>query len=638
MFELVFAFLLIIFTVLWLVFVRLREFNCTFRYLFLGIVLVLFLRPLLGKALLDACPFIFQILIFSLTYFFILHKTLHQHEIIFVKNLDKAFLFFIFALVLSLLNSVEKEISLNLSIYFLSLYSWYVMIINLPPNHKLRRILLNTLILSCLLVMFYGLYQYKFGFPAMREFAKENPQLFLNSEAFKRRFYSNVVFSTFLYAPALAGYLCIIFFTSLGINLSLEKETKQKRIFCLKKLFFYLYFLMMILVLVLTKSKGGWLVFACGLMVFVGLSKLKKEMLKKTIIFLFAFIVFFSLINISGKIVMPKLQNLFASYQVRLDYWKAAWQMIQERPFFGFGPGTFGSVYPYFKIKGSEETQMAHNSFLQIWAELGLFGFLSFLCFWIYFIIFGYQAIKTAEKKLRFMQLGLYVSVIIFLLHNLVDFDLYLDQISTIVFTIIGIFFLFDNEKTPFLRKKIMLSSEKKIIVLLFSSVLYIFLIAYLGCAILAENYDQKAKTAFSCKDFNKATTLLKKAVLLNNLSSSYRFHQAVVFETLTFNPLKIEGAKDYYFSEAISFYKQASQLNPYLPYYHFRLGQLLFLSQNTNYFKEAEFELKKASALYPTNPFYHEQLSKFYDIIGKSDLAKKEKETATRLKKFLRP
>jgi O-Antigen ligase len=65
---------------------------------------------------------------------------------------------------------------------------------------------------------------------------------------------------------------------------------------------------------------------------------------------------------------------------VRSEYWRATWQMIQERPWFGVGPGNFGSNYTRFMSEtASEEIKDPHNFALEIWATSGIFALLGLL-------------------------------------------------------------------------------------------------------------------------------------------------------------------------------------------------------------------------------------------------------------------
>lgn len=79
------------------------------------------------------------------------------------------------------------------------------------------------------------------------------------------------------------------------------------------------------------------------------------------------------------------------SLAYRLEYWQATWQMIQDHPVFGVGPGNFRQHYFAFKLPGaSEEILDPHNLILDVWANGGLLALAGLLvliariavCFW----------------------------------------------------------------------------------------------------------------------------------------------------------------------------------------------------------------------------------------------------------------
>jgi O-antigen ligase len=56
---------------------------------------------------------------------------------------------------------------------------------------------------------------------------------------------------------------------------------------------------------------------------------------------------------------------------LRLGNWRVALEMIRDHPILGVGPGRFAPFYPRYVRPGMNETQFAHNSYLQIAATWG---------------------------------------------------------------------------------------------------------------------------------------------------------------------------------------------------------------------------------------------------------------------------
>ncbi len=113
----------------------------------------------------------------------------------------------------------------------------------------------------------------------------------------------------------------------------------------------------------------------------------------------------------------------------RIDVWISSFKMVAAQPLFGFGPGTFAAVYPYYRPSGYWNTlnPFAHNEFLQVAAECGLPAlFLVLLLLWAFLRDFSVAAWKgsnfqNANPSLQSAELAFYL-VMIETLHNTVDF------------------------------------------------------------------------------------------------------------------------------------------------------------------------------------------------------------------------
>jgi O-antigen ligase len=63
----------------------------------------------------------------------------------------------------------------------------------------------------------------------------------------------------------------------------------------------------------------------------------------------------------------------------RVFMWKAAARMIRDRPILGHGVNTFMANYMTYWVGGERQPRYAHNCYLQVAAETGLLGLISFL-------------------------------------------------------------------------------------------------------------------------------------------------------------------------------------------------------------------------------------------------------------------
>lgn len=125
---------------------------------------------------------------------------------------------------------------------------------------------------------------------------------------------------------------------------------------------------------------------------FYFLLKKKEKRALKILLFLFIFS-FFAIL--SNKKIYERWTEMLDlkkthSASIRLFYWEITLKAIKERPFLGFGPESFSRVYFEKQAKVLSEERVnppnvlqpnlwAHNDFLQIWLEYGIFAFLLFL-------------------------------------------------------------------------------------------------------------------------------------------------------------------------------------------------------------------------------------------------------------------
>jgi tetratricopeptide (TPR) repeat protein len=80
-----------------------------------------------------------------------------------------------------------------------------------------------------------------------------------------------------------------------------------------------------------------------------------------------------------GAVRVATGRGLGASAEVRLEYWRAALSMAEEKPLTGHGLESFGGEYPRHKSARAEEVQHAHQDVLELLAETGVLGPLAFL-------------------------------------------------------------------------------------------------------------------------------------------------------------------------------------------------------------------------------------------------------------------
>jgi len=128
-----------------------------------------------------------------------------------------------------------------------------------------------------------------------------------------------------------------------------------------------------------------------------------------------------------------------ASNLERINRWRSAYRMYEERPVFGWGPGTYQFVYAPFQ-RSEDYTIItthfgdlgnAHSEYIGPLSESGLPGMLSFIALALAVLATGVKLYKKApDREMRLIALGLTLGFITYLTHGLLNNFLDTDKAS----------------------------------------------------------------------------------------------------------------------------------------------------------------------------------------------------------------
>jgi len=132
-----------------------------------------------------------------------------------------------------------------------------------------------------------------------------------------------------------------------------------------------------------------------------------------------------------------------ASNLERINRWQCALRMFRDRPFTGFGPGTYQFVYARYQVT-NEMTRIstnhgekgnAHSEYLMYLSETGVPGLLIFLLM-IVFAISG--AIRTfrnsTDKRVRWLSLAILMGLVSYIFHGLFNSFIDTDKASILFY------------------------------------------------------------------------------------------------------------------------------------------------------------------------------------------------------------
>lgn len=125
-----------------------------------------------------------------------------------------------------------------------------------------------------------------------------------------------------------------------------------------------------------------------------------------------------------GIVDVRSLEITDANYAVieRMAHWQAAWAMWTDHPWLGVGIGNYEPVYARYAVpQWPLPLGHAHNYYLNIAAEAGVFGLLAFLLLWGGALAEAWRASRRAVAWNWGVALGVLGVLVHVSVHNLVD-------------------------------------------------------------------------------------------------------------------------------------------------------------------------------------------------------------------------
>lgn len=324
---------------------------------------------------------------------------------------------------------VSVVLSVNFSLSFRNFFSKtmeYILLYSIVAEfvydkRKLKNIIIVMLI-SAAMISFDCVFQYFFKFDLLR---------FRDLEAGR-------ITGSFQMPGDLAGYLGPVFCVFLSLSfLSLKRGVKY---------LLRLESVLLLSILIATLARGAWVGLAAAIC-FLGMFENKKILYIGVISSLILSIALSHVMDMPVNI-LERLKSIFtfsnASSLDRRVIWQAALRMIQDKPFFGHGLSTFMGIFPkygkdYFYLKQGI-IPYAHNCYLQIAAETGIVGLLSFLGIIGTFLIHTVASLRNMKDRFSHAVLaGISAGIIVTLVHSLVDTNLYSLQLSVLFWVMLGV-------------------------------------------------------------------------------------------------------------------------------------------------------------------------------------------------------
>ena len=257
-----------------------------------------------------------------------------------------------------------------------------------------QKIIFNALLATAFAVVIYGVYQYCWEMPYLREQYGNNIEKLRKDfieqssasidpdnnflDQLRMRVMQTHIFSTFSHPNTLASFLALMFPSALAISVAAWFSSKRKILFPM------------------ALGIAGAFIFA----IWANFSRGAMASISLVLIFAFSFYLWqtfpskrrwllatLAFVSISVVIIWKtnSLAGIFkkessGGLSARIDYWKGTWKMIEQFPLLGVGPGNFGNSYTRFMNETAlEKIKDPHNFALELWSSAGITALLLFV-------------------------------------------------------------------------------------------------------------------------------------------------------------------------------------------------------------------------------------------------------------------
>lgn len=189
--------------------------------------------------------------------------------------------------------------------------------------------------------------------------------------------------------------------------------------------------LMVLIALIATGSRVGVVAGAVGMVLAIILFVAKRpepRSRKERNLFAVAVpvILLVGLLVLFGPQLIERFTTVEESTDVRMQLYEQVLRMISDRPWAGFGGGTFEYAYPLYHqapVDFDFVWDRAHSSYLALWSEYGVvFGSLPMLAMAVIFVLLVVTYLRS--RKADTMIIAAIAATIAVMIHSAVDFSL----------------------------------------------------------------------------------------------------------------------------------------------------------------------------------------------------------------------
>lgn len=249
--------------------------------------------------------------------------------------------------------------------------------------------------------------------------------------------------------------------------------TFNKKFSSLSRFISFAYFAILVVAIILSYSRAAWISVAAALAVYLlVVLKIKFRWIVITLVTLTTIFITFQY-EILDRLEQNKqdssadfVEHVRSIYNIssdasnleRINRWQSALRMFDERPFFGWGPGTYQFVYaPYQRslektIISTNAGDMgnAHSEYIGPLSEMGVIGMLAVLALVVTVVYTGLRVYKySRDQEVKLISIVTLLGLITYFTHGLLNNFLDTDKLSVPFWGFIAILVALDLYKNP---------------------------------------------------------------------------------------------------------------------------------------------------------------------------------------------
>lgn len=400
------------------------------KLILFGIYMFVFFVPLFpGKFKIAIIPVSADFLIIAYLAAVILIACLFRDErrriVLSIKKLFSTKLFIaaiIFSVVclLSFIPAVSKSaVIAELFRFWTYLFLFFVVVSYVDDERDVIKIMV-LLMVSVFVSGTIGLYQF---FTGAKKFAD-------NSMGDEGR-----VYSTFVNPNYWGAFINLMIFPVLMLAV---KKVKHYGLY-------YAFSALLLINLVMTYTRGSWIGFVVGLVIFIAAYSWK----------LIIPVIIASPIGLLAPSVRERIFSIFNSKSwtivERIRLWKTGLLMFRDHPILGVGNGNYLLRYNEYIKKHPEldigkEKFSVHNSYIKVLCETGILGFIPYLLVHVFYIGELLSIYKNPKNSItRFLAIAYICSIASYLVQNISNNMFFIPQVNAFYWIIGGLIIAYNN-------------------------------------------------------------------------------------------------------------------------------------------------------------------------------------------------